>query len=384
MEENVIIYHKPIIDGRIMWISSAVNNGLYTINVDTGACLFIGLFPKEEFDTRYLHTASAMYRNKIFFIPFAGRYITSYDKATGKMESYKLNHYSDTTSSLFFTSVQSEQMLYLIPCRYEYLVQLNMENGELIEFRLFEHQENFRGEEAPFVLKGGCLGDGCIYIGSNTKNMVIQFDLVTHRIQRRNIPYELFGISNLEYENNKLWIIGKNGRIVCWDLKGNTFEVLDDLLIEGLNHYGYIFETLKYKNHLFMSESYERMLFDLDMGKKEVKRISFEQMPIANSDFCPVDMFAMYLVDEEIRLLDSFSGETYRYSIMLRSVSGDRIAPITENDIEYGDIINDDISIEVALKKIRLISFIDWINEGQYDFNNIYDIESGNSLVLHE
>ena len=65
--------------------SAAGFNGLFEIGLDNGKCKYIGLFPNEELSQEYIHLSAAYCREKAFFFPQRGNYISVYDIANQKL-----------------------------------------------------------------------------------------------------------------------------------------------------------------------------------------------------------------------------------------------------------------------------------------------------------
>ena len=283
-----IIYHRPIVDGDDIWVSSACNNSLYIINNKVFTCKFINTFPNEDFNRKFLHATSAKYENKLVFVPFAGKYITVFEIDKNKMSNYRLKNYTEKLSSLFYTSVLLGKTLYLVPCRYEYIVEFDMSTHELHEYKIFENNRKSNTEILPFVLKAACIYKKSIIIGTNYESTLIDFNLETKEIYKYSLPYDLAGISNIEFLNNEIWIFGKNGKIVYGDIETNIFNEFGNIPKYKDRHYGRYFETLILNNDIYVTESYDRKLYKIDTYSKQIKLI-IEKMGVCRNNFCPVN-----------------------------------------------------------------------------------------------
>lgn len=387
MAENIILYHKPIRIDNDLWISSANDNGLYKIGLSNSECEFVRMFPNESFKRGYLHSSSVKFGDELFFVPFAGKYISVYNLNNGLINCYRLEHYSDEMSSLFYSSVVKGENLYLIPCRYEYIVEFNMRAKVINEYKVFDRNGKKLSEIKPFVLKGVCSVNGKIYIGENAKNQLIEFDLNTKKVSEYEIPYDLSGISNLEYVDDEIWVFGKNGLILYGSLRQGNFEVLEDAEKDDERHFGVYYETLVDGKNIYVSKSSGRTLCKINAEEKKIVSLIKFSDTLIKSDFCPVDMFAMYRIDKEIRALDSVTGKTYRYDCGQEKIIEDPLPPITEEMIDYSKYKGNEKGTNVGFRERRgleLSSFLQCLSEGQYDMGITYEGVEGKSVMINE
>lgn len=382
-----MLYHKPVIVDEDLWVSSAVDNGLYKINPNNSKCEFIRLFPNEKFKSGYIHSSAVKYESELFFIPFAGRYISSYNLDDGVTKCFGLKHYSDDMNSLFYNCVVEGEYLYLVPCRYEYIVEFNMKTSEIQEYKAFDRKGQDSKDIEPFVLKGGCIGEGKLYIGENQKNRIVEFDITTKEISRHEIEFELSGISNLEYINGELWVFGKNGTILYGDIKRGDFNVLEGIEISNAGHFGVFFESVVVGTDIYVSKSTERVVYRINTKEKVVRAIIKFSDFDKKSDFCPFDIFTLYVTDNELRALDSVSGETYRYDFELDRINEQTFTPITDEIIDYskykGNAEGTNIG-EAERNGLELSSFLQCLREGQYAQCFTYEGRDGKGVIINE
>ncbi|WP_022770313.1 hypothetical protein [Butyrivibrio sp. NC2007] len=387
MDKKILLYNKPVIVNDALWVSSLNDNGLYRISNDNCQCEFIRMFPNESFSRGYLHSSSVRYGNELFFVPFAGRYISSYCLDDGSMKCYKLDHYSDGMSSLFYTCVVEGDFLYLIPCRYEYIVEFNMKTSEINEYKIFDLAGKKQDEMDPFVLRGGCLGDGKIYLGENTRNRIIEFDINTKGLKEYVLEHDVCGISNLLYLNGEMWILGKNGSILYGDINKGEFVPLVGTEICEAGHHGTYLDTLIDKKDIYVTKTSGRTIFKIDSEEKTILKIVFGENHMGKSDFCPFDLLALYKTNGEIRALDSFNGMIYRYDCLNDKVLDEKFPCMTYEDIDYRKCRKEkkEISLgNVTRKGIELSTFLQCIHEGQYDQSITYEGMNGKSVLLYE
>jgi hypothetical protein len=387
MGKEVLLYYKPIIIDDVLWVSSVADNGLYRISQDNCECEFIRMFPNERFDVGYLHSSSVRCGNELFFVPFAGKYISAYCIDDGSMKCYKLKHYSEDMSSLFYTCAVEGDYLYLIPCRYEYIVEFNMKTAELNEYKIFDREEKKWDEIEPFALKGGCIGERKIYIGENACNRIIEFDINTKDIKEHALDYDLSGISNLLFLSGEMWIFGKNGRILYGDINRDMFHSLDGTEIYETGHHGIYYEALIDGTDIYVTKSSGRTIFRIDSENKTIQKITICEGYVGKSDFCPFDLIGLYKTNGEIRVLDSCNGVTYRYDCANGKILVDALASIEYEGIDYSKFRGTERGISVgntARKGIELSTFLQCIDEGQYDQNITYEGMCGKSVMIYE
>lgn len=334
---NSLIYNSPIVADNVLWAASVLGNGLYKMSPDLRKCEFMGFFPDESFGENFLYSGGTACDELLLFVPFSGKSLAIYDVYNNRFETLELPHYKTGLTSLFFKCISDEDKVYLIPCRYEYIVELDMRTRRLKEYPIFEESGKNRWDcgDSPFLFKGGCKSGDIIYLGCGTKNFIELIDIKNMKRRYMDIPYELNGISNMEIYKNSVLIVGRNGRMVKWEPEDDSFECfyLSDAPDPG--HYGVYFESLIHNDILYLTGTNSRTIMKFSCNTNEFEAINLPKTEVYGRfrEF-PYDVMAIYEWEGNVRVLDAWNGKCYELSEGYGNNEFHILSPVNEEDID--------------------------------------------------
>lgn len=170
-----VIFNVIAIKNNIGYASDLEKNGLFEVNIETGECRFIKIFPNEEVIINHLHGCAEWIGNKVFFIPSAGENISVYHTDTKEIETVKIpqvpknNNYNP---KLKFTKVISYNgFLWLIPATYPGILKFNPDKNEIMVM------DDWIPDDGYMFRRAICARGNTVYAASGNNNNVLIFDM---------------------------------------------------------------------------------------------------------------------------------------------------------------------------------------------------------------
>lgn len=199
-------------------IASAMEfNGLFEVNLDSGECSFLRLFPDEKYNKQRMFAKALKFQNKVIFIPASADKLAVYD-LVGK-EIFYINVISEDSvgknsfnkNYKFTEGIIKEDILYLIPSTYFAIVWVDLKTWNVSEMKI-ETDEKF------MFRKGMCEVENSIFIPSTINNIVLEFNYQTLKAQIYNVGKNNAGCWSICNCNGMFYLAPKeNGGILCWD-----------------------------------------------------------------------------------------------------------------------------------------------------------------------
>lgn len=262
-----------VIDNEI-WFAADNINGLFKRNLITGEVELLGMFPGEKLDGKFLYSCIDRYQDELIFTPFQAKNICVYNMKERKFHVLQLSASKKGENySKFYTSVQEDNMIYMLPCRFEAVIRYNVQEREIKVYdSIFKHLGKFTKYFGhPYAFKGACKVGTKIYIASYSTNVIEEFDIVTEKATFFMVPECDLGITHLLYEEGKFWIIGCNGNLIIWDRK--KFETI------RIDDGGGKFYDVKYiKGKIYLTGIYSKKIYVYDIVHRRVNYILLEVM----------------------------------------------------------------------------------------------------------
>ena len=309
--EKILFYHAVIKANNYLWVSALNHNGLYRVSLDFKKVSFMGLFPREKANAKFLHSSVCLFNNKLYFIPFEAQNLSTYDLVTHAFESYRIETKGTDEHSSFYAGYSMNKKIVLIPCRHRYMLVFDPCKECFESFGLIREIKDNRG--LPFAL-GGCIYENAILLGSNIQDIVYEYMLEEKRVNKIRLPYVLNGISNIISDNDKrtIWIIGKNGQIIEWNKKHNTYKKHFIKMDNRERHYGVIFSAMYFQGKIYMSSTDDNLLYIFDTSLREKAELHLGKEIVSEGQMrFPMKLLNLYCVDKKIRLLRADCGKTY-------------------------------------------------------------------------
>lgn len=233
MKGNVNIMIKEVlefeavarIDNEYAYGSSSKFNGLFRINMNTGECSYLQMFPKEKASARRLHTKAFLYENKIFFIPCTAKNISIYDIEKDNITSIELKEVDSQkypwylAGNKFNDGVLYKDSLFLVASTYPAIVKLDLKTY------LLEYYSQWIKGEFAFRKSPAIVGE-MFYVPSIKGNEVLCFDMETRKAKLYNVGEDNNGSWGICRIEDDLWISPQEpGPIIQWNIyTGNVKE----------------------------------------------------------------------------------------------------------------------------------------------------------------
>ena len=214
---EVIIYIN-----KEYWYVPYWNNALYRMNSDTYETEKVGVF--DEKGGVGLFSGVVLHKKKLFFAPRLAEAISVYDMQEERMYQLQFQDdkkYTDLSGSKFYTYVQIDSYLYLIPYNYRFIVMVNMETDMIEKYPVYE------GEDSKLICGGNAATVGSdIYFVYKAEACVLKFNTKMKTIDKIFPGNEKLIYSNLFCINGKLWLIPADVGfgIRVWDVSTNEFS----------------------------------------------------------------------------------------------------------------------------------------------------------------
>lgn len=198
------------------WLINAKDNGIYKVNMDSLEAELVDIIPWEADKKEHLEVYGevVLYKAKLFFIPISASKICLFDIKKNELRYIDYGNKQKTfKGQIFGGSVQRGRILYLIPCAFDYVVCVDMEN----------EQARYVGESLPernlVYAFGGIFEDmENIYFTSINSNHIFQYNLETEEYKTYICEELKSGGSGMIGDANGVWIIPvKADKILFWD-----------------------------------------------------------------------------------------------------------------------------------------------------------------------
>ena len=218
-KENLLEFEAvERINETIAYGSCSICNGLFEIELSTGACKYLSLFPDEKIDADRLHAKSVKVRNKIYFIPSAANHIAVVNLETDEIENVELEAVDKDVYEFykprfkFSDGILFKDMLILIPSTYPAIIKLNPRNNEI------KYEKSWIPNKGFFFRKGTYIFENRFYIPSILDNFVLEYDMQNGRGRQHFIGEKNYGSWSICGEEDNMWLIPKcSGAVTYWN-----------------------------------------------------------------------------------------------------------------------------------------------------------------------
>lgn len=299
------------VEEHVAYAASNEYNALFKIDLDTGNCTYIMLFPEEKLNGVRLFVKANRINKKIYFIPASAKKVAVYDMETGNMDNIMIDlperdkypHYNP--SRKFNGSVVFDKYLFMVPCTYPGIIRIDTDNMEVTCF------DSWIGEEEYLFRKSPMVDGNCFLVPSVVNNMVLEFDMRACNGRLFHVGAHNFGCWSMCKNGNEYWLAPQNpGPIIKWNPVSDEIVEYDNypLDFEGKNFY--FTQIYGRGSSLYIIPAYANMgiKINTDTGQMEKSRLpDFEKNAIVSFMF-ELEEF-LYL-----RISDKGNKEYYRIS----------------------------------------------------------------------
>lgn len=271
-----MLFNAAIIIENEMFFSAKNYNGLFKMNVDTGAIEFLCHFPEDPLWKIHMHQNVINGKENIYFFPLFANSISKYNTKSGEIKNISLyNNFGDVG----ITCVLVYKGKYILVPRNlsQPIVRFSAENDSLSYLPL--NRQKASTQDAFSDINCSVILADNLYIPIYDSKTVLQLNLVTEEC----IELELSGtkISTLTYFDNKFWTISSDGKCVC--KYSDKFELIKTMALDSQSDRPYQCWMVD-KDSLYLCGCFEGQLLRY-IGNEEWENILSENLVSMNDNF---------------------------------------------------------------------------------------------------
>ncbi len=223
-----LIFNVIAIKNNIGYASDFERNGLFEVDIATGECKFVKMFPNEEIMITRLHDYAEWIENRIYFIPAAGKHISVFNTETEEIGTIEIPQFSKKENNnynpklKFIKAIEYNKYLWLIPATYPGILRLNIDTKEvkLINSWIPENGYMFR--------RGVRARKNKIYAASGINNNVLIFDMDLESGDVIKVGKTNNGIMDMcECGEDFIMAPRKNGGVIRWNPESKIVDEYD-------------------------------------------------------------------------------------------------------------------------------------------------------------
>lgn len=252
--------------------SAAGFNGLFEIGLDNGKCKYIGLFPNEELSQEYIHLSAAYCREKAFFFPQRGNYISVYDIANQKLIQIDFRESDYPYYSRNFKIGQAfvyMNRVFAIGATYPYVLIIN---ADTLETEFVPIETNGR---PIFFRTGGCQVEDRWYIPSLKGGIVLEIEPATEYVRSHFWGTEDDGAWSMVFDGKLFWLTphAEKEGFRIWEPENGVVQEIADFP-EGYQAGKLPYVHCFYRDREIICPPFDaNMMIGLDTKEKKIKRI---------------------------------------------------------------------------------------------------------------
>lgn len=249
-KRSVFFEAYAFVNERYAYGSRPDRNMLCKIDVQTGMCEYIGMFPDEGANVERLHLKAVTVEGKIIFSPSAANNVAIYDPDSNEFtmlpiyDSYKRDRKANKKQK-YGDIVICEHYAYVIPAMYSAILKIDMCNKKVIS------SIEISGTDKYVFRKGGLLKGDLYYISSANSNIVLILDTSNDSVKLAKVGENNNGSWSIVDDGKAFWILPYiGGKVIKWDISTGKidefagyphgFKYRDKMFIKGVFCHGKI------------------------------------------------------------------------------------------------------------------------------------------------
>lgn len=255
-------------------------NALFKLDIKTGSCKYMAMFPYERIESRRLYVSAIVVEENIYFIPTAADNIDVYNTVTGEFTIIPIRSVDKTKYSgysraqKFFAATQYKKYIYMLPATYPGIVRIDTTDNTLECF------DSWVGENRYSFRKSVAVDNNYLYIPSAINNIVLKFDMDNCSGQILHVGTKNKGCWGICKVGECFWMSPSgSGVILKWNpTTGDTEEYGN--YPEEFNRENYGFTKIYYKNDkIKLIPSYANMGIQLDWDEAVISKVEYSGIP---------------------------------------------------------------------------------------------------------
>ncbi len=176
-------------------------------------------------DTTRVYSDNVCLGDRIYFSPFCGESILSYDVVTGIKQKTNLNNVKEHNYNRI---IKYKDKLFFIPLLSDYLVCVDTVTDEVLYLEEpIRELRRFSGVDGYACMFAACMVDSKLYMASSTSNYVVEYDVESMAIHCYRVGNEKNTYWDMIYDGENFWLNPHTSTaIVKWNKKNGTAEEL--------------------------------------------------------------------------------------------------------------------------------------------------------------
>lgn len=196
-----------------IYFSSVDYNALMEIDLKKNICSCIQVFNKENYDQKNLHSHIICHDNILYFIPYKGKGISSYNIMTGEAGFIDLTRNFNYVE--YSAILKYENNYIIIPNNQKYPFLLwNITDNNFYDMKNINNiiERHFKHKKFNIDMYGAILEENRLYITFIGTSQIGVFDLDNNTVKW--LYFEDYKLANLTYSNPYIWISTMTGDII--------------------------------------------------------------------------------------------------------------------------------------------------------------------------
>lgn len=197
-------YMDACIVGEYKYFSNLEFNGLFRENTSNDTIEFLGHFPLENIAASMLHRHVFHVDNALYFIPYMGKGVSSYNLKNKIFSFYSLDGKADITS--FSNAFLLENKIIMVPANENTdIAVFDCRMKEIIYYpAIWDTVHEFYTDTIAVDIKAAVLIENILAIAIWNSNIVVSINTKDFSISHFEVPGN-FHLRNISYFDKKIW-----------------------------------------------------------------------------------------------------------------------------------------------------------------------------------
>lgn len=263
------------VDDRYAYGSRVDKNMLCKVDMLTGECEYVSIFPMEDKNGERLHMKALKYKNKIIFSPSAANNVCIYDYINNKFKMINVHQYEKNGANRkmkYSEIVLNDEFAYVFPATYGDIIKINMET-------LMVENSISISENVPYIFrKDGLVRSEKLFLTSANSNVILEFDMKAENVKLHRIGQNNNGSWSICDDGENLWIIPYIfGSIVKWNPQTDTVSERFDCNEYFVKEKYMFMKAVVRENKIYAIPLYSELMMILDMETGNIDWININE-----------------------------------------------------------------------------------------------------------
>lgn len=218
-EYKYLSFYDAYIENNEMWVSNLAFNGLFKVNLDTYEVNYVGSFKGEDVWQENLHRRVIRYKDVLFFIPYSGKGICTYNLITKEMGFIPID--SENNIIRVADAILDGNFLWMFPgIAGQPLLILNMDTLEVVKKPEWNEKAMacmHENADLVFDISNVCRVGRKIWLAPCDISKILEFNMDTNNFQVHTID-DNYIMKSISYDGNNFWLTFANSKdVLSWE-----------------------------------------------------------------------------------------------------------------------------------------------------------------------